>query len=243
LVHTLVGLFRKGRSTLVTSVKGRIIHAAVGLSSDAGPHAITSLAELLRQYFNIAFLMGRPQDLPVGVDQMKIGIVLALLTYTLALAIPFNVGRALAHAVVDIGFTAVVLYAALATTGRLERFQQSFGGYCGSSAVINAAAIPLYLSASATGVNDNVGLAGSAQFLLIVWSLSLLALIIRHTFEVGIASSVLLAFCWIVVLINVMAYALPSQQVTTFEPQAFITSTESLAGVSGTLVGGLLTVI
>jgi len=224
-------------------VKGRIIHAVVGLSSDPVPHAITRLAELLRQYFNIAFLMGRPQDLPVGVNQMKIGIFFALLTYTLALASLYDIGRALAHAVVDIGFTAVVLYAALAMTGRLERFQQSFGGYCGSSAVINAAAIPLYLSLSASGANANVGLAGSAQFLLIVWGLSLLALIIRHTFEVGIASSVLLAFCWIVVLINLMDYALPSQQVTTSEPQALITSGESLSGVSGALVSGLLTVI
>jgi len=41
----------------------------------------------MRQYFNIAFLMGKPQDLPSGAEQMKAGIAFALITYVLALAV------------------------------------------------------------------------------------------------------------------------------------------------------------
>lgn len=203
-------------------------------------NAITGLTELLRQYSKIAFLMGRPQDLPAGAAQMKLGIAFALVTYVLALAGISGVGPALAQAVIDIGFTAVALYAALAITGRIERFQQSFGGYCGSSAFINIAAIPIYLSASG---DDGDGMIGSAQFLLVVWGLSLLALIIRQTFEIGIAFSVLLSFCWIVVLVNIMAVAMPAPAPIVSGSNSVLAPDDRLSGLAGALVDGLLTVI
>ena len=55
------------------------------------------MAALLRQYFRIAFLMGRPQDLPGGADQLRIGVALAALTYVVALLGVHGLGRALAH--------------------------------------------------------------------------------------------------------------------------------------------------
>ena len=45
------------------------------------------VTELLKQYFNIAFLMGKPQDLPAGENQMYTGIVLNLVSYVLALSL------------------------------------------------------------------------------------------------------------------------------------------------------------
>ena len=48
------------------------------------------MRELLHQYFNIAFLMGKPQDLPAGIEQMKVGVALAFVTYVVALAVPYG---------------------------------------------------------------------------------------------------------------------------------------------------------
>ena len=48
------------------------------------------MSALLRQYFDIAFLMGRPQDLPGGDAQMRIGIALAFVTYVIAVSAGFG---------------------------------------------------------------------------------------------------------------------------------------------------------
>ena len=58
--------------------------------------------ELLRHYFNIAFLMGKPQDLPSGDAQMKVGIALAFVTYIMAVAVPYGVALAAMQALLDL---------------------------------------------------------------------------------------------------------------------------------------------
>ena len=164
------------------------------------------MSALLRQYFDIAFLMGRPQELPGGDDQMRIGIALALVTYVAALTSEFGASYALLLAVLDIGLTGATLWAALRLTDRPARFRQAFGGYCGAAAFVNAAAIPIYLFGDAGGVEGGPGF---ADFVLLVWTLCLLGHVIRHTFEVRLAVSILVAFVYFLVMTSVIGSLLP----------------------------------
>lgn len=165
------------------------------------------MRELIQQYFNIAFLMGKPQDLPAGNNQMVIGICLALVTYVMALAIPYGVGRALFTAFIDLGCTAVLLSVALVSTGYKGRFEQAFGGLCGSSAFINLAAVPIY---NLRGSDPSVSSTGAlADFVLLVWGITLLGHIIRHTFELKIAMSVIIAFAYLILLSSLVSAFLP----------------------------------
>lgn len=171
------------------------------------------MRELLQQYFNIAFLMGKPQDLPAGSAQLRLGIALALATYVLALASPYGVGRALMQALVDLGCSGLVMWLALNLIGRKERFEQSFGGLCGASVYINLAALPLYSMRPLVSVDSaasGVTMAGLADFVLFVWGLSLLAHVVRHTFEVKVAISVLISFVYFILLSSIIATILPS---------------------------------
>lgn len=169
------------------------------------------MSELLRQYFNIAFLMGRPQDVPPGRQVLQTGVLLAFITYVVALLDLLGLAGAVMHALADIGCTGLALYVALVLAGREARFEQAFGAYCGASAFINAAAIPIYLNRGPPG---DEGVAGSlilAEFVLLVWGLSLLAHVIRHTFELRLPVSVLIAFGWVMLLLTLMGslFAMP----------------------------------
>lgn len=181
--------------------------------------------ELLHQYFNIAFLMGKPQDLPSGDAQLRIGIVLALLTYVIALAVPFGVGRAILQAAIDLGTTGVTMWIALTVTGRAARFAQAFGGLCGASAFINLAAAPLYLTRPDADVNSSLG--ALPDFVLLVWGLSLLAHVIRHTFEVKMAISVFISFVYFLLLMSFMSAIIVSPVASTDTEVSFLTKLPS----------------
>ena len=175
------------------------------------------MRELLHQYFNIAFLMGKPQDLPGGKEQLKIGVLMALVTYVMALAVPYGIFRALLQAAIDLGCTALALHVALSVMGKKPRFDQAFGGLCGASAFINLAAVPLYsLRPQASAVQAaSSSLSVLADFVLLVWGLSLLAHVIRHTFEVSMVISVVISFVYFLVLSTLIASLIP---MPTVEP-------------------------
>ncbi|MBX2878579.1 MAG: hypothetical protein KTR32_01545 [Granulosicoccus sp.] len=163
------------------------------------------MLQLLRQYFDIAFLMGKPQDLPGGDHQMKIGIGLALLTYIMALAVPYGLGQAFLQAVIDLLFTGAIFLIALILMGRRSRFEQAFGGFCGASAFINLAALPLFNLRPERVDTAGFTLTDLADLVLLVWGISLLAHVIKHTFEVNRVLSVVISFLYLMVLSSLMA--------------------------------------
>ena len=166
------------------------------------------MAALLTQYFNIAFLMGKPQDLPAGNQQLHIALVLSFVSYVLASLTHYSFGQSVGTAIVDLGLSGLLIYVALVATGRLERFNQSYGALCGAGAVLNTAAIPIFLARSNSP--DAVSTLGNAaDFFLLVWSLSVLAHIIRHTFEIRMVLSVILAFCYFLLVISMLSTLWP----------------------------------
>lgn len=152
--------------------------------------------QLITQYFNIAFLMGKPQDLPAGETQMRVGIGLAFVTYVIALTLPLGFFKACLQAVVDLLGTALILWVALRQTNRLPRMHQAFGALCGASAFINIASFLITVfSQSPTEMSVSL----LAQFVLLVWGLSLLTHVIRHTFEIRIAFSIIIAYVYVMI--------------------------------------------
>lgn len=183
------------------------------------------MRELLLHYFNIAFLMGKPQDLPVGVHQMRVGIALAIATYMLALLVPYGIGRAFLQAVIDLVCTGLVLFICLVLVQRRARFEQAFGGLCGASAFINLAALPLYNLRADKVDSSGASLTALADFVLLVWGLSLLAHVIRHTFEFRMVVSVLISFIYFIVLSSLIAAIMPA-------PRAAVSSSHGINAVS-----------
>lgn len=164
---------------------------------------------LLKQYFDIAFLMGKPQDLPSGETQMVMAIVLNFITYVLALIGFTGVGAAAVHAVIDIGCSALFIYFALKLTSQLSRFNQALGAICGAGAVLNIAAIPMLQLTQAPVDEAGMSIAFLTRFLLLVWGLSLVAHIIRHTFNIQMFASIGIALIYYLFMISLLAMVFP----------------------------------
>ena len=162
---------------------------------------------LLTQYFNIAFLMEKPQELPAGESQMRVGIALAFVTYVMAMSLHLGLFKATLQALIDLLGTALIMWVALRQTDRLGRMQQAFGGLCGASAFINLASLPIVaFRPPQTEATSGV----LAEFVLLVWSLSLLAFIIRHTFEIKMFVSILIAYVYVVIWSTIISTLLPA---------------------------------
>ena len=174
------------------------------------------MAELLRQYFRIAFLMGRPQELPGGRAQLQIGVVLAFATYMVALLGVYGFGRSLLHVLLDLGCTGLGIRVALILVGHPGRFEQAFGGLCGASAFVNVAAVPIYLDRPPAGTVEAAP--ALAEFVLLVWSLSLLAHVLRHTFGVRLSIGIGIAFLYVIVLTTLMEVLLPLPEPSGLSP-------------------------
>ncbi len=172
------------------------------------------MRNLLQQYFNIAFLMGKPQDLPAGRAQMQIGAGLALVSYVMAVAVPFGVERAFLQALIDLSCTGVAIWIALSIVGHTARFEQAFGGLCGASTFINLAALPLF-ALRPESTDSVMATSTVADFVLLVWGLSLMAHVIRHTFEVRMFVSVVMSVAFFIVLSAVVASIWPAPTLST----------------------------
>jgi len=109
---------------------------------------------------------------------------------------PFGFFKASLKATIDLLGTALILWVALHQTNRLPRMQQAFGGLCGASAYINLASLPLTFFRPPPG---EMVAGGLPEFVLLVWGLSLLAYVIRHTFEIRMVFSVLIAYLYLVI--------------------------------------------
>lgn len=153
--------------------------------------------------------MGKPQEVTNAAGQMKIGVLMALVTYIMALALPYGLSRALFQAIIDLGSTAAILYLALSVAGLKNRFEQAFGGLCGASAFINLAAVPLYAFRPVGSAVQGSSLSMLADFVLLVWGLSLLGHVIRHTFEISMVLSIVVSFVYFVFLSTLISSMLP----------------------------------
>jgi len=164
---------------------------------------------LLKQYFDIAFLMGKPQDLPPGTNQLYVAVVLNFVTYVMALTSHVGMGKAAMQASLDILITSLVFYLALMFTSMLSRLPQALGAICGAGAVLNFAGIPmLQLSQTPAGQEPN-DIAVLSHFVLLVWSLSLVGHVLRHTFNIRMSTSIAAAVIYYLFIVSVFALVFP----------------------------------
>jgi len=153
--------------------------------------------------------MGKPQDLPAGENQLYTAIVLNMVTYVLALISFVGIGGAILHAAIDLACTGLFLYLGLMLVGRLPRFEQSYGALCGAGAILNLAAIPLLQLTIAPETEFAQSLSTSARFLLLVWSLSLVGHVLRHTFSLNMYVSISIAVVYYVLITSVLSWLFP----------------------------------
>ncbi len=155
------------------------------------------MSQLLQQFVWIAFLQGRPQDMPALRSALGVALVLNLLTYLLAITSDYSFFKGLQIALLDIAISGLCLYLAVTAVNKSARFLQAYTAFLGGTAVLNAVAIPvLWLNSETVGLLD---------IALIIWALAIIAHVLRHTLEVETWVSVLMAFAFYLVVLQLLA--------------------------------------
>ena len=166
------------------------------------------MTRLLQQFLKIAFLTGKPYDLPANAATLQLAVTLSFLTYVVATWQVYSPGSAIGHALLDIALAGVVLYFALAIVGKLARFSQAFSGLCGANAVLNAVTLPVIYS-RVNNTDPEAQQAHLIDFFFLVWSISVVAHIIRYSFDTNIPISIAASVGYIILALYVFELFFP----------------------------------
>lgn len=153
----------------------------------------------LMTFINLCLLRANPQDLPAAPALT----VMALLAYTLvSVGLSFTdlgLGRAVLWAVLDTGVLAILTHSALLLRRFPERFYQTLTALMGSGALLGLLAWPIIALQNVT-----------AQIIMLVWSLAVVAHILRHALSVPLALGILASLGYFMVeLLLSLAFMAP----------------------------------
>lgn len=170
---------------------------------------------LIKTWFAIAFLTGRPWQLPGDQASLRVSIGAALITYVGVVSTQVGVLKALSHALFDVGIAAASLYVGLQVLAKMERFVQALHAYCGASTVLNLASLPMLgaMDREAPAADGSVANPETltfsipllAEFVYLVWGISVVAHIVRFTFDTTIAISVLISTGYLFMYVFLMS--------------------------------------
>jgi len=170
-------------------------------SLDPEPEA--ELTRLIQQFLKIAFLTGKPYELPANPATLQLAVTLSFLTYVIATWQIYSPGLAIGRALLDIALAGFVLYFALSMVGKSARFGQAFSGLCGANAVLNAVTLPVIYS-RVNAADPEAQQANLIDFFFLVWSISVVAHIVRHSFDTNIPISIAASVGYIILVLYVM---------------------------------------
>jgi len=161
---------------------------------------------LLNHFVDLCLLRKGPQDMPFS-PQLLVVITLLNILVGLVMIVDVRTGvlSALAESLFDSGLMLVALYFALQSQNRRARFMQAATALMGSGLLLGLLALPLI----SWSRNPDSAMAGLLLLILILWSMVVMGHILRHTFEIGLAIGVGLAFVYTLLSWNLTLILFP----------------------------------
>jgi hypothetical protein len=168
------------------------------------------MQKLLNVFLNICLLRAGPQDVPAANVVMVlaagtyagVGILIALTSYSLAQAILWSA--------LDTVLLATIALLGVRWRGHAERFQQTFSALTGSGALLSLVSWPFMLMLLRLPQGDaKAALPSLLIVLLMFWSITVIAHILRHALSSGFALGVLLALAYAIISWNLGALLFP----------------------------------
>ena len=156
-------------------------------------------------------MTGKPYEVPGDHATLRLAILLSFLTHVIAIWGIYTPGAVVAQAVLELVMTGSALYLGLSVFGKSERFVQSYAALCGASAILNLAFIPvIYASLESQAANtEPSAIISFATFFFLVWSISIVARVVRFSFDTNIPISILVSLGYLMLARLVYSYVFP----------------------------------
>ncbi len=163
------------------------------------------------QFLKIALLTGKPYEVPGDPATLRLAVLCSFVTHVIAIWGIYTPSAVIIQAVLDLVMSGAALYIGLSVVGKVERFVQSYAALCGASAILNLAFIPvIYASLDAQVANSEPSAFVSfATFFFLVWSISIVARVVRFSFETNIPVSILVSLGYLMMARLVYSFVFP----------------------------------
>lgn len=152
-----------------------------------------SLWQTMLLFYKIALFKKPPQDLPASTTVFYLGVGLALFVSLLRYFIVGAESYSVLRVLLEVAVPGVVLYLLLMYFRHANRFSQTFAAICGSGSIIYALALPVLPAFYASALSSTPHWSVALIVLLDIWSVAVIAYIMKHALEVGIATGVSLS--------------------------------------------------
>ena len=157
---------------------------------------------LFRYFIALCLLRVGPQDLPASPFLFRLALALNLLVGVVLIGDNFGGPvRALFAASLDIALLLMWIYALLAVFGTgTQRFVQSATALLGGGALTGLLALPLEAMNGAVDAGTMLGtLVGGTLLFVMLWSMVVVAHILRHALEIRMGSAIWMTLVYSVV--------------------------------------------
>ncbi|MBK7984251.1 MAG: hypothetical protein IPP10_01630 [Candidatus Competibacteraceae bacterium] len=150
---------------------------------------------LFNLFLDICLFRKAPQDVPASTPLLKMCLLAYALSGLVVLLIsaPVAVAVALLQILLDMVLLGGLLYLGLILRRHPQRFEQTLSALTGSGTLLGLLALPLLVWISQQGQEGGIELPSLLLLGLMVWSIAVMAHILRHAFEASIWQGALYA--------------------------------------------------
>ena len=152
------------------------------------------MAALFNLFLDLCLLRKGPQDVPASMLLLKLCLLAYGLIGLIVLLLSTPIPVALLQALLDIVLLSGLLYVGLTLYHHPERFEQTLTALAGSGALIALLAFPLMAWLMNEERGGDIALPSLLLLALLVWSIAIMAHILRHAFAVSLWSGAWYAF-------------------------------------------------
>ncbi len=171
---------------------------------------MTAMRSLFDLFLDICLLRRGPQDVPASWALLKLSLVAYGLTSLLVQLVSVQPSTALLQALLDVGLLAGLTYAVLRALGHSMRFTQTLTALAGAGALLGLVILPVVIwmdRESASG--SEPGLPVLVFFAWLIWSVAVVAHVLRHALSTSLATAVIYTLGYLVISVVVASWFFP----------------------------------
>lgn len=168
------------------------------------------MKSFLRVFMNICLLRAGPQDVPSArIVPLLAGAIYILVGAGVALS-NYPPGQALAWSALDTLLLGMLAHISLLWRGKRLRFPQTFSALAGSGALLSLCSWPVLLMLLRLPENDPRAALPSLLLVVgLIWSIVVIAHILRHALSSSYAAGLLLALLYVIISWNLSGLLFP----------------------------------
>ena len=177
---------------------------------------LAAIRVLFFAFFDICRFRKRPQDIPKSSDLLVSCVVSYTLISALLVGMAESLERALLSGITEIVVLSLFSLLLLQITGKTMRWMQTLTALSGAGVVLSIIALPVYFFLSTSGTDDATSEPLYLFLLLMLaalafWNIAVMAHVLKHALEVSTVISILLAICYIWIILTLSTAFFPTE--------------------------------